>query len=96
MNTAINFMFSNIKGKGETSYRKTERDKEIIINKIKRISIIIACFLFFVWCNFVAICVLCQDNKMDFIGHSFFGTWLFIFDVVYCNFAYTFFKSYSI
>ena len=93
--------FIKIREKGKipyrkTSYRKTERDKEIIINKIRKISIITACFLFFAWCNFVAICVLYQNDKMNFIGYSFFGTWLFIFDVAYCNFAYAYFKSYSI
>lgn len=80
----------------KTDYRKTERDKEIIINKIRKISIIIACILFFAWCNFLVICALYQDDNMGFIGHSFFGTLLFIFDVAYCNMVYAFFKSYSI
>lgn len=93
--------FIKMREKGKTPYRKmpyhkTERDKEIIINKIRKISIISACFLFFAWYNFAAICVLCQDNKMDFIDYSIGGTMIFIFDIVYCNFAYTYFKSYSI
>lgn len=84
-------MISNMMNKGDSSYRKTERDKEIIINKIRKISIIVACVIFFFWFNFFTIYGLYQSN-LGFFDCSFLCTWLFIFDIAYWNICYPFLK----
>lgn len=97
MNTARNAMFSNMKGdtsfgssssKGGSSSSKTS-------NNIKTIIILFVCFLFFAWCNFLAIYGMCQATTFDFVDYSFLGTIIFVLDVAYWVFVYAIFQIFK-
>lgn len=92
MNTARNNMirkggssFGSSSSKGDTSSSKTS-------NNIKTIIILFACFLFFAWCNFLAIYGMCQETKFDFFDYSFLGTMIFVLDVAYWFIVYNCFQ----
>lgn len=98
-NTARNTMFNNMirKGgssssKGDSSSSKGDTSSSKTSNNIKTIIILFACFLFFAWCNFLAIYKLCQATKMDFFEYSFLGTIIFVLDVAYWFFVYCCFQ----
>lgn len=92
MNTARNAMFSSMKGKGGSSFSssssKGDSSSSETSNNIKGKIILFACFLFFVWCNFLAIYGLCQRIHNGFAECAFLGTMIFVMDVAYWFLVY--------